>query len=500
MPFSVTTPIYYVNSAPHLGHAYTTVAADVLARHHRQRGEDVFFLTGTDEHGAKVARAAEEAGLTPKEFCDQVSARFRDLVAKLNATNDYFIRTTDPEHEQRVQEFLLRLRDAGHLYEDSYAGLYCTGCEQFYAESDLEQPGNICPLHKTPVEWLEEENTFFRLSAFTGRLLELYDRDPEYVMPRTRYNEARSQIEAGLNDLSVSRASVSWGVPLPWKPEQTIYVWVDALLNYHTALEYGSGEDVAAKFWPSTHLLGKDILRLHCVLWPALLMAAGYEPPAKLFVHGYLTSGDQKMSKSLGNVIDPLQVIADLGADPLRFYVLREVQWGQDGSVTRDGLDRRYEGELANDLGNLVSRTTAMIARYRDGRVPGGTTALESVHERVAERFDALDLTGALEEIWTLVRAANRYVEDTAPWALAKSEEAADAERLDTALYTLADAVRALGVLLHPYIPSASERILAAIGDPGATDWSRAGLGLTAAGTAVEQPPPLFPRLAPTGA
>jgi methionyl-tRNA synthetase len=289
-------------------------------------------------------------------------------------------------------------------------------------------------------------------------------------------------------------------VPLPWKPDQTIYVWVDALLNYHTALEYGTGEDVAATFWPSTHLLGKDILRLHCVLWPALLIAAGYDPPKKLFVHGYLTSGDQKMSKSLGNVIDPLQVIADLGADPLRFYVLREVQFGQDGSVTRDALERRYEGELANDLGNLVSRTTAMIARYRDGRVPAGTTALEPVHERVAERMDALDLTGALEEIWRLVRAANRYVEDTAPWALARSDDPADAERLDTALYTLADAVRALGVLLHGYIPEASERILAAVGEPGATGWERAGLGLAVAGTAVEQPPPLFPRLAAAGA
>ena len=303
MPFSVTTPIYYVNSDPHLGHAYTTVAADVLARHHRQRGEEVFFLTGTDEHGAKVARAAEEAGFTPKEFCDQVSARFRDLVAKLNATNDYFIRTTDPEHEARVQDFLVRLREAGHLYEDTYAGLYCTGCEQFYAESDLEQPGNICPLHKTPVEWLEEENTFFRLSAFTGKLLELYDRDPEYVAPRTRYNEARSQIEAGLNDLSVSRASVSWGVPLPWKPDQTIYVWVDALLNYHTALEYGTGEDVAAKFWPSTHLLGKDILRQHAIYWPAMLMAADVEPPMQVWAHGFLTVGGKKMSKT--NATDP---------------------------------------------------------------------------------------------------------------------------------------------------------------------------------------------------
>ena len=498
MPFSVTTPIYYVNSDPHLGHAYTTVAADVLARHHRQRGEDVFFLTGTDEHGAKVARAAEEAGLTPKEFCDRVSARFRDLVAQLNATNDYFIRTTDPEHEERVQKFLVRLRDAGHLYEDTYAGLYCTGCEQFYAESDLEQPGNICPLHKTPVEWLEEENTFFRLSAFADRLLELYDRDPEYVVPRTRYNEARSQIEAGLNDLSVSRASVSWGVPLPWKPEQTIYVWVDALLNYHTALEYGTGEDVAATFWPSTHLLGKDILRLHCVLWPALLMAAGYEPPAKLFVHGYLTSGDQKMSKSLGNVIDPLQVIADLGADPLRFYVLREVQFGQDGSVTREGLDRRYEGELANDLGNLVSRTTAMIARYRDGQIPEGTTVLESVHERVAERIDALDLTGALEEIWTLVRAANRYVEERrrgrSPRATSRPTS-----RSSTPRSTPWPTRCARSASCSPVHPGASERILAAVGEPGR--WAGKGRARPpAAGAAVEQPPPLFPRLAAAGA
>ena len=344
MPFSLTTPIYYVNSDPHLGHAYTTVAADTLARHHRQRGEQVFFLTGTDEHGAKVAQAAAQAGLSPKEFCDRVSARFRDLVERLEASNDFFIRTTDREHERRVQDFMVRLRDSGHLYEDTYSGLYCTGCEQFYSESELEQPGNICPIHKTPVEHVEEENTFFRLSAFREQLLELYDRDPQYVVPRARYNEARSLIESGLSDFSVSRATVSWGIPLPWKPEQTIYVWVDALLNYHTALEYGLGRDVSKKFWPSLHLLGKDILRLHCVSWPALLMAAGYEPPRKLFVHGYLTSGDHKMSKSLGNVIDPIAVIDELGADALRFYVLREVQWGQDGSVTREGLDRRYAG------------------------------------------------------------------------------------------------------------------------------------------------------------
>jgi methionyl-tRNA synthetase len=494
MPFSLTTPIYYVNSDPHLGHAYTTVAADALARHHRQRGEEVFFLTGTDEHGAKVAQAAAQAGLTPKEFCDLVSARFRDLVERLEASNDFFIRTTDREHERRVQDFMVRLRDSGHLYEDTYSGLYCTGCEQFYSESELEQPGNICLIHKTPVEHVEEENTFFRLSAFRPQLLELYDRDPQYVMPRARYNEARSFIEAGLSDFSVSRATVSWGIPLPWKPEQTIYVWVDALLNYHTALEYGLGRDVSKKFWPSLHLLGKDILRLHCVSWPALLMAAGYEPPRKLFVHGYLTSGDQKMSKSLGNVIDPITVIDELGADALRFYVLREVQWGQDGSVTRESLDRRYAGELANDLGNLVSRATAMIVRYREGIVPEGRAELEPIDAAVRERLDDLDLTGALELIWSLVRAANRYVEERQPWVLARSQAAADQALLDTTLYTLADVVRGLAVLLHPFIPGSAGRMLEAVGDAGATEWERAGLGLLAAGTVVSQPPPLFPR------
>jgi methionyl-tRNA synthetase len=313
-------------------------------------------------------------------------------------------------------------------------------------------------------------------------------------VPRARYNEARSFIESGLTDFSVSRASVSWGIPLPWKPEQTIYVWVDALLNYHTALEYGLGRDVSKTFWPSLHLLGKDILRLHCVSWPALLMAAGYEPPRKLFVHGYLTSGDQKMSKSLGNVIDPLKVIDELGADALRFYLLREVQWGQDGSVTRDGLDRRYAGELANDLGNLVSRATAMVVRYRGGIVPEGRAELEPIDAAVRERLDELDLTGALELIWGLVRAANRYVEERQPWVLARSQAAADQALLDTTLYTLADAVRGLAVLLHPFIPGSAAQMLEAVGDPGAVGWERAGLGLLPAGTAVSQPPPLFPR------
>ena len=498
MPFSVTTPIYYVNSDPHLGHAYTTVAGDVLARHHRQLGEDVFFLTGTDEHGGNVARAAEAAGMDPKAFCDQVSARFRALGEAMDASHDFFIRTTDPEHEQRVQAFVQLLKDKGELYEGTYAGLYCSSCEQFYAEGDLIQPGNICPLHNRPAEWVEERNWFFPLKQWAPRLLELYDRNPEFVRPRARYNEARSMIEGGLEDVSFTRASVSWGVPVPWEPDQTIYVWVDALLNYRTALEYGLGRDVSGVFWPiSLHMMAKDILRLHAIIWPAMLMAAGYQPPQGLFVHGYFTSGGQKMSKTLGNVIDPFEVIDRLGADALRFYLLREVQWGQDGDVTWEGLERRYSGELANDLGNLVSRSTAMLVRYRDGVVPDARNALEPVHESVAARIAQVDLTGALEEIWRLVRTANRYVEEQQPWVLAKSDHADDVARLDEALYTLVDTVRALAVLLHPYIPSASAKILDAVGDPGAAGWERAPLGLLPAGTRVRQPEPLFPRIDP---
>jgi methionyl-tRNA synthetase len=496
MAFSVTTPIYYVNSDPHLGHAYTTVAGDALARHHRQRGEDVFFLTGTDEHGGNVARAAEAAGMPPKQFCDEVSERFRRLTTAMESSNDFFIRTTDPQHERRVQDFVQHLYDDGHLYEGTYAGLYCSSCEVFYTESDLIQPGNLCPIHNRPVEWVEEKNWFFPLSKWAPKLLELYDANPDFVRPRARYNEARSMIARGLEDVSFTRASVSWGIPVPWEPSQTVYVWVDALLNYRTAQEYGLGRDVTSEFWPtSLHLMAKDILRLHGIIWPAMLLAAGYEPPRGLFVHGYFTTGGQKMSKTLGNVIDPLEMIDLLGADALRFYLMREVQWGQDGDVTWEGLHRRYEGELANDLGNLVSRATAMIVRYREGRVPEGRNALEPVHESVAARLDAVDLSGALEEIWTLVRSANRFVEEQQPWVLARSDEPEQVRALDDALYTLADTVRSLGVMLYPYIPASAEKILAAVGDVGDIAWERAALGTLAAGSEVHQPEPLFPRV-----
>jgi methionyl-tRNA synthetase len=434
--------------------------------------------------------------MSPKQFCDEVSERFRRLTTAMESSNDFFIRTTDPEHERRVQDFVQHLYDDGHLYEGTYAGLYCTSCEVFYAEGDLIQPGNLCPIHNRPVDWVEEKNWFFPLSKWAPRLLELYDADPDFVRPRARYNEARSLIARGLEDVSFTRASVSWGIPVPWEPSQTIYVWVDALLNYRTAQEFGLGRDVTSEFWPtSLHLMAKDILRLHGIIWPAMLLAAGYEPPRGLFVHGYFTFGGQKMSKTLGNVIDPFEVIELLGADALRYYLMREVQWGQDGDVTWEGLHRRYEGELANDLGNLVSRATAMIVRYREGRVPEGRNALEPVHESVAARLDAVDLSGALEEIWTLVRSANRYVEEQQPWVLAKSEQPEQVRALDDALYTLADTVRSLGVMLYPYIPAAAEKILAAVGDPGGIEWERAALGALAAGSEVYQPEPLFPRV-----
>jgi methionyl-tRNA synthetase len=434
--------------------------------------------------------------MPPKQFCDEVSERFRRLTTAMESSNDFFIRTTDPEHERRVQDFVQHLYDDGHLYEGTYAGLYCSSCEVFYAEGDLIQPGNLCPIHNRPVDWVEEKNWFFPLSKWAPRLLDLYDADPDFVRPRARYNEARSMIAGGLEDVSFTRASVSWGIPVPWEPSQTIYVWVDALLNYRTAQEYGLGRDVTSEFWPtSLHLMAKDILRLHGIIWPAMLLAAGYEPPRGLFVHGYFTSDGQKMSKTLGNVIDPFEVIELLGADALRYYLMREVQWGQDGDVTWEGLHRRYEGELANDLGNLVSRATAMIVRYRDGRVPEGRNALEPVHESVAARLDAVDLSGALEEIWTLVRSANRFVEEQQPWVLARSDEPEQVRALDDALYTLADTVRSLGVMLYPYIPASAEKILAAVGDPGGIEWERAALGTLAAGAKVHQPEPLFPRV-----
>jgi methionyl-tRNA synthetase len=500
--YYVTTPIYYVNSTPHIGHAYTTIAADILARHQRQRGKDTFFLTGVDEHASKVARVAAEQGLEPQAYADHMQGVWRELPARLRAANDFFIRTSDEGHKRFVQDFLQRIRDNGRddIYQDVYAGLYCVGCEAFKAESELVD--GVCPEHDREPEWIEETNWFFRLSAYQEPLLRLYEERPDFVLPRFRANEARSFIEGGLQDFSISRAGQPWGIPIPWDPDQVAYVWADALVNYLSALTYArEGEDLRGRYWPAVrHLLAKDILRFHCVYWPAMLLAAGYDVPHQLFVHGWLLLDDRKISKTLGNVVDPLDLIGVYGADAVRFWCARSVSFGQDGSASIEGLAERYERELGNDLGNLLSRTTAMIARYRGGALREAADASSEIAAQlaplaadVAERLDAYDITGALERIWDVVRSLNRHVEATTPWTLAK--DPARADELDRVLYDLADGLRAVAVALHAYLPEASARILDALHTGGEIAWEGVAYGRTSAVVGIEPAPPLFPRI-----
>jgi methionyl-tRNA synthetase len=501
MTFYVTTPIYYVNSKPHIGHAYTTIAADVLARHHRQRGEETFFLTGTDEHGSKIAQVAEAEGLEPRAFVDRMASIWRQLPERVHATNDFFVRTTDDGHRERVHEFVQRVYDAGHIYEGVYEGLYCLACEAFYSEAELVE--GRCPQHGTVPELVRERNWFFRLSSFEQPLLRLYADNPEFVLPRIRFNEAHSFIERGLDDISISRASQTWGISVPWDPEQVIYVWVDALINYWSALSYADPDaDLRDRYWPHVrHLLAKDILKFHCVIWPALLLAAGVSVPQQLFVHGYLLIENQKISKSLGNVIDPLDLISVYGVDPVRFFLIRVTPFGQDGSASLSGVHDRYERELGNELGNLLSRATAMLSRYRNGTVPPKpetsplSDRLDALGESMASRLDRFDLTGALEEAWRIVRDLNRYVEEQEPWKLAK--DAARAAELDRVLYDLIDGLRIVAVALSAYVPESAAKILAALGQPSDLSWERVAYGQTVSVSGIVAAPPLFPRIDP---
>ena len=495
--FYLTTPIYYVNSTPHIGHAYTTIAADIVVRHRRQRGDETFFLTGVDEHAQKVYRTAEAEGIEPREYLDRIVGAWRELPERLNATNDFFIRTSDDGHKRFVQDFVQRIYDNGDVYEDTYSGWYCVSCEAFYTEAELVE-GN-CPIHGTKPEWIEEKNYFFRLSAYQDRLVELYRSRPDFVLPAFRYNEALSFIEHGLQDFSISRAGQPWGVPLPWDESQVAYVWVDALPNYLSALTYArEGDDLLPQFWPGCHFLAKDILRFHCIYWPALLLSAGYDVPHQLFVHGWLLLDDRKISKSAGNVVDPLDLIDVYGADAVRFWSARAVSFGQDGSASVDGLHERYERELGNDLGNLVSRTTAMIARYRGGRLArpdplGVRFDASALAREVAELFDAYDITRALETIWQYVRDLNRYVEEQKPWELAKEESRAG--ELDGVLYELADGLVAVAVAVSPYLPETAPRILAALRQSEELDFARIAPGAAAAAEGIEPAAPLFPRI-----
>jgi methionyl-tRNA synthetase len=493
MAFYVTTPIFYVNAAPHLGHAYTTIAADVMARHMRQRGEDVFFLTGTDEHGEPVAQVAEREGITPRELADRNAERFKALLPVLDATNDFFIRTSDPEHERAVQEVLQRVYDNGHVYKGMYEGWYCPRCADFKSEAE-QGPDHTCLIHNIRLTREEEENYFFALSRFQQQLEELLAGG--FVQPQARANEARAFVAQGLQDVSLTRGKLTWGVRVPWDDSHVFYVWFDALLNYYTALGYaeraggthprgdaegtggaatgggadgsgdGSGSDLHARFWgaPTTHLIGKDILKFHTIYWPALLMAAGIELPRRVFIHGFLLGHDgRKMSKSDGNVLDPFEVIDRFGTDALRYYLMRDVSFGEDGSVSMAGVESRYETELANDLGNLASRTIAMVRRYRDGNVPATETEplTEGLEQEVAKAMDDFRISEALDRIWQRVRRLNAYVEEQAPWKLAKDE--ARAGDLDRALATLVEGLREIATLLTPFLPEAMGKLATAL-------------------------------------
>ena len=486
--FYVTTPIYYVNDAPHIGHAYTTVAADAICRWHRQRGERVWFLTGTDEHGEKVLRTAEAAGVSPQAWADRlVAEHWIPVLATLDVANDDFIRTTQRRHEQRVQGFLTRLKEAGHIYSGDYEGPYCVGCEEFKLPGDLvagtgEFAGQmLCPVHSRPVETVSETNWFFRLSAFGDALLAHYTEHPAAVAPTSAYNEVMAFIRSGLQDLSISRSSFDWGIPVPWDTSQVVYVWFDALLNYATAVGLGDEEPLPgattfASTWPADiHLVGKDILRFHAVIWPAMLMAAGLPLPGQVYAHGWLLVGGEKMSKSKLTGIAPEQIIDHFGVDAFRYYFLRAIQFGQDGSFSWEDMTARYTAELANGLGNLASRATAMVGKYFDGVLPEPgapanadlalADALLGAVQDADRAYSDLDFTAGIGAVKAFVDAVNLYVTEQEPWALAKrADDPVARERLATVLYTTCEALRAIAVLHNSVMPRAMGTMWEAIG------------------------------------
>jgi methionyl-tRNA synthetase len=500
--FYVTTPIYYVNDVPHIGHAYSTVAADVLARYYRGRGDDVYFLTGTDEHGAKIADAAARHGQTPKEYVDQIVERFKEAWRLLDISYDGFIRTSDPRHEAGVAAFLERLFTSGDVYQGTYEGLYCVGCEQFKTEEDLVN--GLCPYHNVAPTWYSEVNYFFRLSRYQDTLLRaLTDPgDPQHyrVEPPARLNEVLGKIRLGLTDVSISRASISWGVPLPFDRSQVVYVWVDALLNYVTAIGYPEDSALLRRYWPADiHLMAKDILWFHAILWPALLIAGGLPPPREVFAHGFFTIAGQRMSKTLGNVIAPADLVERFGTDAARYLLLTDFPFGTDGDFNLDSLVARYNSELANDLGNLLNRSVSMINRYFGGTIPspGPEQAIDQELRTMAtglfpqldHAFGALEFVAAADAVRAVVSRANRYVEETAPWRLARSDQ----ERLATVLYTLAETERLLAIALGPFLPTIMSRMLDQLG-AGAERSSVWGQ-LTPGMRVTTQPSPLFPRI-----
>jgi len=508
--FYITTPIYYVNARPHIGHAYTTIACDTIARRQRMLGADTFFLTGTDEHGQKIERAAQAAGKTPQQYADEISGEFRKLWQRMGISNDDFIRTTEERHKKRVQALFRRIRDNGFIYKGVHTGQYCVS-DEFYV--DGAQPGDACPTCGRITETVHEENYFFKLSAFQEKLLALYA-DPEFIRPETRRNEVISFVRSGLRDLSISRSTFSWGIPVPDDPKQVIYVWLDALANYITAIGYGSthagAQEAFKKYWPAdVQMIGKEIVRFHCVYWPAFLMAAGLPVPKAIVAHGWLLFEESKMSKSRGNIVRTETILDVLGADALRYFLLREVVFGQDGSFSFDALVQRYNSDLANGLGNLASRTLTMINRYFKGEVPypSGAAARTSADEAVAEAarrtirefgtlFDQFQFSRALEAAWALVAAVDKYIVENEPWALGEKQDEDSRSRLATVLYTAAEALRIATVLAHPVIPEATAKIWTqlGLGDIKKVALNELAWGQLPLGTKLGEVQPVFPR------
>jgi methionyl-tRNA synthetase len=505
--FYVTTPIYYVNDVPHIGHAYTTIAADVLARYKRLSGYDCFLLTGTDEHGQKVEKAAQEAGQAPLELADRVVERFQGLWAALNISADDFVRTTQARHREAVTALYQRLWDQGDIYLGDYEDWYCTPCETFWTQTQLGA-GDTCPDCGRPTERLKEKSYFFRMSKYQDALLQHLEEHPDFIQPQTRYNEILSFVKGGLRDLSISRTTFSWGIPVPHDPDHVIYVWFDALTNYITAVGFPGDEKRFQQYWPADcHIIGKDILRFHAVYWPTFLMSAGLPLPEKVFAHGWWTVEGQKMSKSLGNVIDPNQLVQEYGVDPIRYFLLREVPFGVDGDFSRSALIHRINSELANDVGNVFSRILAMVHKYCKGQVPpphdatGGSNLLtDQIHmtfEQVALRMDQLAFHRALGTIWNLVNALNKYLDDTAPWSVAKKTDGR--AELEGILSRSLTVLRIVTVLLYPFCPSTAQRMWEMLGLPGKVEDQRIeearSWGALPEGLGVAKPIPLFPRI-----